>query len=456
MGNPDDAADAVRCPTCGTANAPSTKFCTECGTSLGLPCPECHFRNPSTAQICSNCGHELNGASGAERRHLTVFFADLVGSTTLSEALDPEELRDLYAKYQAISVEAVQRYSGHLAQYLGDGISRTSAFRPHTRTTPCAPCTPGSRFSTASDGWGRPGAAERADRHPHRSRRDRRRRDGQRTRAAAGTRRSAERRRTPAVGSRAGHARDQRGDATPRRRPVRARGPRAAQPEGHLAPHGGLPRDRQERCAEPLPGDGHGDGTDALRRTRAGDARDRRGLGGRRERPRSNRADPGRGGDREVATARRREGGRRRQAARGVRGPVLALPLEQRAVPDHRDAHAPHGARARPAHRRQARPDRAVRCGSRRTAGGGRITPGRPVRHPGRRPLSAHRASAREAAAAHARGAGRAAVSRGRGLPHPAADRRPALGRPDDARPRRQVDCDAGERSPAPRVHHPP
>jgi class 3 adenylate cyclase len=74
-----------------------------------MPCPECQFRNPIGAQHCGNCGHELKGAvsPGAERRHLTVFFADLVGSTTLAEVLDPEEL---------------QRYSGHLAQYLGDGI----------------------------------------------------------------------------------------------------------------------------------------------------------------------------------------------------------------------------------------------------------------------------------------------------------------------------------------------
>jgi class 3 adenylate cyclase len=122
-GSQAEAPDAVRCPNCNTENPPSTKFCAECGTSLGVPCPECQFRNPIGAQHCGNCGHELKGAvSGAERRHLTVFFADLVGSTTLSEILDPEELRELYATYQAISVEAVQRYSGHLAQYLGDGI----------------------------------------------------------------------------------------------------------------------------------------------------------------------------------------------------------------------------------------------------------------------------------------------------------------------------------------------
>ena len=122
-GTQAEAPEAIRCPSCGTENAPSTKFCAECGTSLGIPCPECQFRNPSSVLLCGNCGHELTAeGSDAERRHLTVFFADLVGSTTLSEVLDPEELRDLYAKYQTISVEAVERYSGHLAQFLGDGI----------------------------------------------------------------------------------------------------------------------------------------------------------------------------------------------------------------------------------------------------------------------------------------------------------------------------------------------
>ena len=60
--------------------------------------------------------------SEAERRQLTVLFCDLVGSTALSQKLDPEELRDLMQLYQRACGEVVERYEGHVAQYLGDGL----------------------------------------------------------------------------------------------------------------------------------------------------------------------------------------------------------------------------------------------------------------------------------------------------------------------------------------------
>ncbi len=58
----------------------------------------------------------------AERRQLTVMFCDLVGSTALSEQLDPEDLRALMAAYQKACGAVVGRYEGHVAQYLGDGL----------------------------------------------------------------------------------------------------------------------------------------------------------------------------------------------------------------------------------------------------------------------------------------------------------------------------------------------
>ncbi|MGB3534543.1 MAG: adenylate/guanylate cyclase domain-containing protein [Microcoleaceae cyanobacterium] len=58
----------------------------------------------------------------AERRHLTVMFCDLVGSTAISEQLDPEELRDLIQKYQQTCANILMRVDGYIAQYLGDGI----------------------------------------------------------------------------------------------------------------------------------------------------------------------------------------------------------------------------------------------------------------------------------------------------------------------------------------------
>ncbi len=49
-------------------------------------------------------------------------FCDLVGSTALSEQLDPEEFREVVRTYQQVSAEIVGRYAGHIAQYLGDGL----------------------------------------------------------------------------------------------------------------------------------------------------------------------------------------------------------------------------------------------------------------------------------------------------------------------------------------------
>jgi class 3 adenylate cyclase/predicted ATPase len=58
----------------------------------------------------------------AERRQLTVMFCDLVGSTALSEQLDPEELREIVRIYQNTCAEVITRFEGHIAQYLGDGV----------------------------------------------------------------------------------------------------------------------------------------------------------------------------------------------------------------------------------------------------------------------------------------------------------------------------------------------
>jgi len=60
--------------------------------------------------------------SPGERRQLTVMFCDLVGSTALSTILDPEELNSLIKIYRGTCGAVVARYSGHVAQYLGDGI----------------------------------------------------------------------------------------------------------------------------------------------------------------------------------------------------------------------------------------------------------------------------------------------------------------------------------------------
>src|SRR6516165_5365851 len=61
-------------------------------------------------------------ADSAERRQVTVMFSDLVGWTALSARMDPEDLRQLISAYQKCVAEAVHRFGGFVAQYLGDGV----------------------------------------------------------------------------------------------------------------------------------------------------------------------------------------------------------------------------------------------------------------------------------------------------------------------------------------------
>jgi len=60
--------------------------------------------------------------STAERRQLTVLFCDLVGSTELSNKLDPEDLADVIRAYQDACKTNVDRWGGYIAKYLGDGV----------------------------------------------------------------------------------------------------------------------------------------------------------------------------------------------------------------------------------------------------------------------------------------------------------------------------------------------
>jgi class 3 adenylate cyclase/ABC-type lipoprotein export system ATPase subunit len=57
-----------------------------------------------------------------ERRQVTVLFSDIVASSALAAELDPEDLRRLLGEYRAACAGAIERYEGHVAQYLGDGV----------------------------------------------------------------------------------------------------------------------------------------------------------------------------------------------------------------------------------------------------------------------------------------------------------------------------------------------
>src|SRR5439155_12498953 len=74
--------------------------------------------SPLEAASAETTSHQ----SEAERRQLTVMFCDVVESTTLSSQLDPEDYREVIRAYQATCAEVIERFAGHIAQYLGDGL----------------------------------------------------------------------------------------------------------------------------------------------------------------------------------------------------------------------------------------------------------------------------------------------------------------------------------------------
>jgi class 3 adenylate cyclase len=72
---------------------------------------------PATEYIAPVTPHDT-----AERRHVTVMFSDLVGSTALSARMDPEDLREVISAYQKCVTETVRRFGGYVAKYMGDGV----------------------------------------------------------------------------------------------------------------------------------------------------------------------------------------------------------------------------------------------------------------------------------------------------------------------------------------------
>jgi class 3 adenylate cyclase len=130
----------VNCPACGTANEAGRKFCGECGTPLAAACPSCGTANAPGTKFCGECGTALTDViappkaattdasipSGAgvvaERRLVTVLFADLVGSTTLAEDRDPEDTRNLLTRYFDTASDVLTRYGGTVEKFIGDAV----------------------------------------------------------------------------------------------------------------------------------------------------------------------------------------------------------------------------------------------------------------------------------------------------------------------------------------------
>ncbi|HEU5243924.1 MAG TPA: adenylate/guanylate cyclase domain-containing protein [Gaiellaceae bacterium] len=125
------------CASCGRENREGRKFCAGCGQSLAveLTCPSCGTPYEQDESFCGECGTALGTtpaaasaavapveAAVAERRLVSVLFADLVGFTTLSESRDPEEVRELLSRYFDTCRRLVELYGGVVEKFIGDAV----------------------------------------------------------------------------------------------------------------------------------------------------------------------------------------------------------------------------------------------------------------------------------------------------------------------------------------------
>ena len=150
----------MACTNCGAPNPAGQKFCGDCGTALARGCPNCGAANPAGQRFCGECGTSLaqvpsgaatpvaaatgrgpsfageasgggesitagptgSGTSIAERRLVSVLFADLVGFTPFAEERDAEDVRDTLSRYFEIATDVVTRHGGIVEKFIGDAV----------------------------------------------------------------------------------------------------------------------------------------------------------------------------------------------------------------------------------------------------------------------------------------------------------------------------------------------
>jgi class 3 adenylate cyclase len=109
------------CPSCGSANGASARFCATCGTPLARTCPRCGGEVSDEARFCPTCGQSLaSEVVPDERKIATIVFVDLVDSTALGDRLDPERVRAILQGYFSVVSSTVAAWGGSIEKYIGD------------------------------------------------------------------------------------------------------------------------------------------------------------------------------------------------------------------------------------------------------------------------------------------------------------------------------------------------
>ncbi|HUQ44969.1 MAG TPA: adenylate/guanylate cyclase domain-containing protein [Candidatus Limnocylindria bacterium] len=162
---PSELPHSATCSSCGAANPAGQRFCGDCGAALSQTCPACGASSAPGQRFCGDCGVQLAGsaatsaaaattaalggpaappaarrsvgplgsegalagggaaaAATAERRLVSILFADLVGFTPFAEERDAEDVRDTLTRYFDLATDVITSHGGSVEKFIGDAV----------------------------------------------------------------------------------------------------------------------------------------------------------------------------------------------------------------------------------------------------------------------------------------------------------------------------------------------
>jgi adenylate cyclase len=135
---PAHLSTPMTCTDCGFELSPEFVFCPRCGRRQPISCLACGLPCEADFAFCPRCGtaRKPDTPAGfsktpptatteavnpdADRRQVTVLFADVSGFTSLAERLDPEEVRAFQNALFEMLGDAITRYDGFVEKFVGD------------------------------------------------------------------------------------------------------------------------------------------------------------------------------------------------------------------------------------------------------------------------------------------------------------------------------------------------